>query len=87
MVTAGAEGRHPSRRRREHAPAHKITPVDTTGAGDTFVGVLAAGIADELAFAEALARACYGASLACLALGAQAAMPMRSAIENWRHGG
>jgi ribokinase len=86
VVTAGAEGAlafHPDGRR-EHAPARKITPVDTTGAGDTFVGVLAAGIADELPFAEALARACYGASLACLALGAQAAMPERPAIENWR---
>jgi ribokinase len=89
VVTAGAEGAlaiHPDGRR-EHAPAHKITPVDTTGAGDTFVGVLAAGIADELPFAEALTRACYGASLACLALGAQAAMPERSAIEKWRVGG
>ena len=89
VVTAGAEGAlaiHADGRR-EHAPAHKITPVDTTGAGDTFVGVLAAGIAEGLPFAEALARACYGASLACLALGAQAAMPERSAIENWRVGG
>lgn len=83
VVTAGAAGAlavHADGRR-ETAPSLKIKPVDTTGAGDTFVGVLAAGLAEARPFAEALARACRGASLACLTLGAQAGMPDRAAIE------
>jgi ribokinase len=57
-----------------------ISPVDTTGAGDTFVGVLAASLAEGLPLQPAMERACKAAALACLALGAQSAMPDRSAI-------
>ena len=55
--------------------ALEITPVDTTGAGDAFVGVLAASLnrGDELR--DALRRASVGAGLACLAEGAQTSLP------------
>jgi ribokinase len=62
-------------------PALAIEPVDTTGAGDTFAGVLAAGIDAGLALDQALRRASAAAALACLALGAQQAMPERAAID------
>jgi len=62
-------------------PALAIAPIDTTGAGDTFVGVLAAGLDRRLALTEALRQASAAAGLACLAHGAQAAMPDRAAIE------
>jgi ribokinase len=62
-------------------PALPIKPVDTTGAGDTFVGVLAAGLDRGLALKPALRRASAAAALACLAPGAQDAMPGREAIE------
>jgi ribokinase len=62
-------------------PALPIAPVDTTGAGDTFVGVLAAGLDAGLPLASALRRASAAAGLACLARGAQAAMPVAAAIE------
>ena len=61
-------------------PALAIEPIDTTGAGDTFVGVLAAGVDRRLALAAALRQASAAAGLACLAHGAQAAMPDRAAI-------
>lgn len=57
-----------------------IIPVDTTGAGDAFVGVLAAALDDGAALAPALHRASAAAGLACLALGAQASLPDRAAI-------
>lgn len=63
-----------------HAVALPVKVVDTTGAGDTFVGILATGLAEARPFGEALDRACRGASLACLMLGAQAAMPMAAAL-------
>jgi ribokinase len=58
-----------------------ITPVDTTGAGDTFVGVLAAWLDRGAALAEALAAATVAAGLSCEALGAQSAQPSRAQIE------
>jgi ribokinase len=62
------------------AAAPAISPVDTTGAGDTFAGVLAAGLAEGLELQPAMARACRAASLACMRLGAQSAMPRRAEI-------
>jgi len=62
-------------------PALAIAPVDTTGAGDTFVGALAAGLDQGLALFAALRRASVAAGLACLGVGAQTAMPERAAID------
>jgi ribokinase len=62
-------------------PALKIIPVDTTGAGDTFVGVFAAGLGQGLALDLALRRASVAAALACFTVGAQPAMPDRAAID------
>jgi len=62
-------------------PALPIVPVDTTGAGDTFVGVLAAAIDRGLPLDNALRRASAAAGLACLARGAQTAMPDAAAID------
>jgi ribokinase len=48
-----------------------IDPVDTTGAGDAFVGVLAAALDQGGTLPEALRRASVAAGLACTRLGAQ----------------
>ncbi|MGD9639113.1 MAG: ribokinase [Alphaproteobacteria bacterium] len=60
--------------------AIKIKPVDTTGAGDAFVGIFAAAVDEGLNLKDALKRASVGASLACLGLGAQEALPTRNDI-------
>lgn len=62
-------------------PALPVVPVDTTGAGDTFAGVLAAGLDQGFALDTALRRASAAAALTCLAVGAQTAMPDRTAID------
>jgi ribokinase len=61
-------------------PALPVEPVDTTGAGDTFVGVLASALNQSLDLTSALRRASAAAGLACLAHGAQSAMPDAAAI-------
>jgi ribokinase len=61
-------------------PALAIEPVDPTGAGDTFVGVLAAGLDLGSTLETALRHASAAAGLACLARGAQTAMPDDAAI-------
>ena len=73
---AGRRRRHRRHaRRRSAGPALKITPVDTVGAGDTFCGYLAAGLAAGLPLEQALRRAAAAGSLACLKPGAQPAIP------------
>jgi ribokinase len=62
-------------------PALPIVPVDTTGAGDTFVGVLAAALDLGAPLETGLRRASVAAGLACLAQGAQTAMPDAAAID------
>jgi len=62
-------------------PALAIDPIDTTGAGDTFAGIFAAGLDAGLPLDLVLRRASAAAALACLAVGAQAAMPGRAAID------
>ncbi|MEM7253493.1 MAG: ribokinase [Pseudomonadota bacterium] len=62
-------------------PALPITPTDTTGAGDAFVGALAAALDNGMTIEDALRRATTAGSLACLKLGAQSALPSRDDIE------
>jgi ribokinase len=61
-------------------PAPPVSPVDTTGAGDCFCGILAARLArgDELVSAARLATA--GAALSTLASGARGALPSEAEI-------
>lgn len=83
VLTAGADGAFaaaPDGTMR-HAPALAIQPVDTTGAGDSFVGILAAELHRGAAIPDALRAASIGASLACLQAGAQPGMPDRAALD------
>jgi ribokinase len=63
-----------------HATSLKITPVDTTGAGDTFVGAFACLISEKAPLPKALEVGCEAAALKCLKQGAQDGMPPRRAL-------
>lgn len=56
-----------------HVPAEKITPVDTTGAGDAFVGALAAALDRDEPLALAIRNANKAAAGVCGVRGAQTA--------------
>lgn len=62
-------------------PAPKVDAVDSTGAGDTFVGALAVALGEERPMHEALAWAAAAAALSVQREGATAAMPYRPEIE------
>ncbi|HMN84985.1 MAG TPA: ribokinase [Bauldia sp.] len=62
-------------------PSLPVTPVDTTGAGDTFCGVLAAYLDEGADLRTAMTKAATAGSLACLRLGAQTSFPTRAEIE------
>jgi ribokinase len=61
------------------APA--VDVVDTTGAGDTFCGAVAAAIDGGIDLPSAVRRAVTAASLATTELGARAAMPTATELE------
>ncbi|MBO4258953.1 PfkB family carbohydrate kinase, partial [Streptomyces griseorubiginosus] len=61
--------------------APQVTAVDSTGAGDTFVGALAVALGEERPIREALAWAAAAAALSVQRPGASASMPYRSEIE------
>ncbi|AEA24388.1 PfkB family carbohydrate kinase [Pseudonocardia benzenivorans] len=62
-------------------PAPPADVRDTTGAGDTFNGVLAAALAAGAAVPEAVARGVAAASLSVGTVGARAGMPRAAAID------
>ncbi len=64
-----------------HVPAYPVQPVDTTGAGDAFIGAFACFIAGGLPEREALARANVYAALSTLAVGTQCSFPTRERFE------
>ena len=66
--------------KRGSVPATKVVPVDTTGAGDCFVGWLGVGIAEGLDLERAVQRAVKAASLKATRAGAQEGMPYREEV-------
>lgn len=62
-------------------PARNARVIDTTGAGDCFVGVLAAGLAEGRPLPEALERANHAAAISVTRAGAAGSMPMRSELD------
>lgn len=58
-----------------------VKAVDTTGAGDCFVGALAAGLSEAMPLEAALLRANRAASLSVTRPGAASSMPRRDEIE------
>lgn len=61
-------------------PAVKVDVVDTTAAGDTFVGAFAVGLATGQSVLQASHEAQYAAALAVTKLGAQTSIPSRQEV-------
>jgi ribokinase len=64
-----------------HVPGRAVAAVDTTGAGDTFCGVLAAALASGRPWPTALHRANAAASLSVQRRGAQNSLPTAAEID------
>ena len=65
----------------ERLPAPDVTVIDTTGAGDTLNGALAAGLSAGLPLPEAARRAVVAAALAVTRAGAREGMPTAVELE------
>jgi ribokinase len=65
----------------EHLPAPEVDVVDTTGAGDAFVGALAVSLAGDDSLRDAVAYAVRAGAAAVTQEGAQGALPTNDVIE------
>ncbi|MBV9084841.1 MAG: ribokinase [Acidobacteriaceae bacterium] len=82
IVTLGSNGSlYASRNTMDHVPAHPARPVDTTGAGDAFIGSLACFLAEGYEELAAVARANVYAALSTLSAGTQKSFPTRERFE------
>ena len=82
VVTLGAEGAIGWSGGIEHrASAPSVTVIDTTGAGDTFVGTFAAALSEGKDFSEAMRIGVAAGSLACTRRGAQPSIPTREEVD------
>jgi ribokinase len=64
-----------------HIPPFAVTAVDTTGAGDAFIGSLAVFLAEGVPEKEAIARASLYAALSTTRVGTQKSFPARAELE------
>jgi ribokinase len=64
-----------------HIPPFPVTAVDTTGAGDAFIGSLAVFLAEGIAEKDAIARASLYAALSTTRVGTQKSFPQRAELE------
>lgn len=82
VTTLGAAGCRLWQRGRSLAvPGHAVGVVDTTGAGDTFAGALAAALVAGKPLPMALREANLAAALACRRAGARGGMPTRLELD------
>jgi len=69
----------------ELIPAFKVAPIDSTGAGDAFIGSFAVFLAEGLKDMEALTRASLYAALSTTRMGTQKSFPNREEFDkDWR---
>lgn len=83
IVTLGSKGASLHRTGFDQivVPAHRVTSVDATGAGDTFCGAFAAGLVEGMEADAALRFAVAAASISVESNGAVPSIPRRAAIE------
>lgn len=64
-----------------YLPARNVQAIDTTGAGDSFVGTFAAKLIEGVNYLEAAIYATIAASLTVTEIGSQIAMPYKAVVE------
>jgi ribokinase len=78
VITLGAAGAYVATTElRETVPGYRVDARDSTGAGDVFNGVLAVGLAEHMALADAVRFANAAAAISVTRDGAQPAAPYR----------
>ena len=85
IVTLGEHGAlFANKASSQHFPAPKVKPVDTTAAGDTFVGGFAAALADGKSESEAIRFGQIAAALSVTRAGAQPSIPTFNDVQSYQ---
>jgi ribokinase len=81
IVTLGEKGCiHINRQGSNTYKAYKVKAVDTTAAGDSFIGALAAAISDGKSLKDAITFATAVGALTVTKEGAQSSLPLRAEV-------
>ncbi len=84
IVTLGDKGCiHVTRQGSNTYKAYKVKAVDTTAAGDSFIGALAAAISEGKVLKDAIAFATAVGALTVTKEGAQSSLPLRAEVEEF----
>ncbi|HOJ88828.1 MAG TPA: ribokinase [Pseudothermotoga sp.] len=81
IITLGEKGVFCSKVSKEIVPAVRVTTVDSTGAGDAFVGVFASYYSRGVPLKDAIDYARVGAAISTTRIGTSPSMPAKDEIE------
>lgn len=86
LITLGEKGSYFYNSKEEHfIPAYHVPAIDTTGAGDTYIGAFITMLKEGKSIKEAMTLAGLAASITIQRLGAQKAIPYRHELEQRSH--
>lgn len=84
IVTLGANGAlMVTKEMTQHIPPFKVNVVDTTAAGDAFIGGFASALLQNKPLDEAVRNACACGALATTKVGAQPSLPTKEEVERF----
>jgi ribokinase len=84
IVTLGANGALiVNKQITKHVPSFKVEVVDTTAAGDAFIGGFASALLQNKPLEEAVRYGCACGALAATKFGAQPSLPTKEEVENF----
>lgn len=86
IVTLGANGALiVNKELTKHIPSFKVDVVDTTAAGDAFIGGFASALLQNKSLEEAVRYGCACGALAATKFGAQPSLPTKEDVEKFLH--
>ncbi|MGL5057342.1 MAG: ribokinase [Fusobacteriaceae bacterium] len=85
IVTLGSQGSlYIDKEKQIMTPAYKVKALDTTAAGDSFIGGFVKGISEGMEIGEAIELGTKVAAISVTRIGAQTSLPTEDEIKNFR---